>query len=249
MSELKQFSPAPGQLITTWGLFQTSFKFLGRHWQKLIALIVPILLPRFIDQTIRIWLAFKFNQGFILSDFWERFFFYFFPSLTLVSIIISLWGSIALIIFINEDDPYFKVATAYRQGLRLFFSYLWIAILSALIIIGGLILLVIPGIIWAINYSLAIYPLIAENLKGRRALKRSRELVRNYWWPVFFKTINLFLAIILLSLPYVLVNSFTNSPTIAIFNLAYDLIYSFLIIIVSTSYFFYLYQDLRRLKD
>ncbi|HKA18722.1 MAG TPA: serine/threonine-protein kinase [Blastocatellia bacterium] len=48
----------------------------------------------------------------------------------------------------------------------------------------GLILLVIPGVIMFINYSLASPVVMMEGLKGRAALKRSKALVKRCWRSV-----------------------------------------------------------------
>jgi hypothetical protein len=48
----------------------------------------------------------------------------------------------------------------------------------------GLILLVIPGVIMFINYSLASPVVMMEGLKGRAALKRSKILVKRCWRSV-----------------------------------------------------------------
>ena len=48
----------------------------------------------------------------------------------------------------------------------------------------GLLLLLIPGVIMFINYSLAAPVVMMEGLKGRAALKRSKALVRRCWRSV-----------------------------------------------------------------
>lgn len=63
-------------------------------------------------------------------------------------------------------------------GWRTFWPVLWVAILRGLIIAGGLLLLVIPGIIWALRYSLAVQAAAIEGKKGMAALHRSADLTR-----------------------------------------------------------------------
>ena len=48
----------------------------------------------------------------------------------------------------------------------------------------GILLLVVPGVIMFINYSLAAPVVMMEGLKGRAALKRSKALVRRCWRSV-----------------------------------------------------------------
>lgn len=57
-------------------------------------------------------------------------------------------------------------------------------ILAAAAIIGGTILFIIPGIIFATWFSFVSYAVVDEGLSGTDALKRSRELVRGRFWEV-----------------------------------------------------------------
>ncbi len=66
--------------------------------------------------------------------------------------------------------------TAYAHGLRHLLPVLWVAILRTLLIAAGLLLLVVPGIIWASRYSLAVQVALLEEKRGLAAFRRSREL-------------------------------------------------------------------------
>lgn len=66
-----------------------------------------------------------------------------------------------------------------------FWSYLGLSLLTALFVLLWMLLLIIPGIVYAVFYSFASYVLFFEGLKGRAALKRSIEIVKGYFWPVF----------------------------------------------------------------
>jgi hypothetical protein len=82
---------------------------------------------------------------------------------------------------------------SYRYGFRRFGSVLWISILVGLIVLGGLILLVIPGIIFAVFLAVSIPALVIENRRGTDALGRSWNLVKGSWWHVFGTVIVAFL--------------------------------------------------------
>tara|TARA_Y100000739_G_scaffold211488_1_gene202832 strand:+ start:839 stop:1501 length:663 start_codon:yes stop_codon:yes gene_type:complete len=58
--------------------------------------------------------------------------------------------------------------------------------LTVLIIIAGYLLLIIPGIIWAYQYSM-VYYIIADDPKcgGNEALVRSREMMYGHKWKMF----------------------------------------------------------------
>lgn len=68
---------------------------------------------------------------------------------------------------------------------RLFFYYLGGVLLYSLIVLGGLILFVIPGIVWAITYQYVPYLIIDRKLSPLEALKKSREITRGNRWELF----------------------------------------------------------------
>ena len=70
-----------------------------------------------------------------------------------------------------------------RFGLRRLGSVIWVSILFGLGLFAGLLLLVVPGIFVTVAWSIATPVLLAENLRGSRAIRRSRALVRGRWWP------------------------------------------------------------------
>lgn len=141
----------------------------------------------------------------------------------------------AMIILIKNN--YSSAKESFDQSKKYFWSYVWISILSTVIIGLWSILLIIPGIIFAIYYLIYNYTFFFEDLKGMNALKRSKELVSGYWWAVFGRVLfigvlagvlNILLALPLSSMPeksasYVTYNAFINiiwaliSPVIIIF--------------------------------
>ena len=78
-----------------------------------------------------------------------------------------------------------NIKESYRVGYKMFWPVLWVAVLRALIIIGGLILLIVPGIIWGLQYSLATQVAVVEGKRGREALRRSKELTKGRMLEMF----------------------------------------------------------------
>lgn len=73
---------------------------------------------------------------------------------------------------------------SYRYGFRRFGSVLLVSFLAGLIILVGLILLIIPGVIFAVLLAVAIPALVIENKRGTDALSRSWNLVKGSFWHV-----------------------------------------------------------------
>ncbi|MCI0532774.1 hypothetical protein L0Y49_00985 [bacterium] len=88
-----------------------------------------------------------------------------------------------------------KIALAFVDGKRasysdlfslphLFFRYFFALILYALIVLGGLILLIIPGIIWGLQFSLYQYAIVDESRGIIDSLKRSSDMTRGAKWDL-----------------------------------------------------------------
>lgn len=80
-------------------------------------------------------------------------------------------------------DPV-DVKASYQWGMRKIGPVMWISILSGLIVFGGFLLFIIPGIIFAVFLTVAIPALVVENQRGTGALSRSWNLVKGSWWFV-----------------------------------------------------------------
>lgn len=73
---------------------------------------------------------------------------------------------------------------ALREAARRWHSLLWLFFLSGLLTAIGFLLCVLPGVWLLVSWFAAPVVLMHEGLKGRRALGRSRWLVRPRFWPV-----------------------------------------------------------------
>ncbi len=67
----------------------------------------------------------------------------------------------------------------------LFFKYLFGSILYVLVFFGGLILLIIPGIIWAIKFQFFSYFIVDKRVGPIEALKRSAVITKDAKWDLF----------------------------------------------------------------
>jgi hypothetical protein len=62
---------------------------------------------------------------------------------------------------------------------------LWVTILGTVLATLALVLFVVPGVYLFVCWIIAVPVVLLEDQRGRRALKRSRQLVRGRWWPTF----------------------------------------------------------------
>ncbi len=121
------------------------------------------------------------------------------------------WGQTALLYAIKDSEEGIGMREAYRRGWDKILSYWWVTILAVCIILGGLFLLIIPGIIFAVWFSFALFVLVSEDTKGMNALLKSREYVRGKWWGVFWRLLSITILGILVSvIPTLIVDAFGN---------------------------------------
>ena len=76
----------------------------------------------------------------------------------------------------------------------LFFKYLFGSILYGLIVVGGMILLIIPGIIWGIKFQFFSCFIVDKGVGPIEALKRSSAITKGAKWDLFL--FNLLLGLI-----------------------------------------------------
>lgn len=103
-------------------------------------------------------------------------------ALMLALIIFGAWCQIALIYSVDKSDM--SVRRALTETRTMIPSYYLVSILIGLMVLGGLILLVIPGIYIALALSLTMFVLILEREKGLNALIKSREYARGNMWRI-----------------------------------------------------------------
>jgi uncharacterized membrane protein len=123
--------------------------------------------------------------------------------LGLVGIIFSIivrigYTKIFLRIHDGETPKFVEIFEEYRT----FWRYLGTCILTFLTVIGGLILLIIPGIFWAVRFSLAPLIVIDTKMGPKTSMKESYAITKGKFWKLllFWITIGLFnlLGLILL---------------------------------------------------
>jgi hypothetical protein len=73
---------------------------------------------------------------------------------------------------------------SYRYGFKRLGSVILVSLLVGLILLGGFILLIIPGIIFLVFLAVTIPALVVENKRGTDALGRSWNLVKGAFWHV-----------------------------------------------------------------
>lgn len=105
----------------------------------------------------------------------------------LIMIFVYLVGQVACYRIIAEGYLGRKVGAAesLRHAARYLFPTILVSILFIIVVGAGTIALIIPGIWLFTALSLSYAALLVEDRRGTKALRRSMDLVKGRWWPVF----------------------------------------------------------------
>lgn len=167
------------------GAFEILSQALKIYQQRKLTIWGIMIIPSLISFAVSVFVpTTMYNLKEALFSFdWTKIwrFLFMFLILGLVILISQIWGQIALIYAIKDEQEKIGTIEAYRRGRTKILPYLWVSILVGIITFIGFILLVIPGIIFFIWFILALYVLIVEDLRGMKALSKSREYVHGYW--------------------------------------------------------------------
>lgn len=163
---------------STWGIFKEAFQLYKAHLGAIIALAS---LPAVIYLVSEVLLASDEMQlaGGLAS---------------LAYAVSSIIAILILMMILVGQSSSFK--DAYRGGLRLFVPLLLIGLLSTFAVLGGAVLLIIPGIYVGILLSMWTYVLISENKRDIGGLVQSWYLVKGSWWGVFKNQLLLLLGLL-----------------------------------------------------
>ncbi len=103
--------------------------------------------------------------------------------------IFSLWSQVTIFMAIVKPSETLTFVDWYKKSWKYIWSYSWLIFLSGIIILSGILLFIVPGIIFSIWFSMGIYVLMDKHLKGMSALQYSYELVSGHWFAVFWRCI------------------------------------------------------------
>lgn len=168
-----------------------------------------------------------------------------FVALTAVAVA-SLLSSIALVLAI-ADRSIGTWQQAYTASIPHFGSYLFVSILSGLVIALGFILLIVPGIIFAVWYVFSYFTVLIEGKKGTAALRASKTLSSGRFMAVLGRLVVLLLIYMGCSILISIVVSILPIPK------AIAEIFSNVLGLVITpfgfAYLYELYLDLRSVSE
>lgn len=132
--------------------------------------------------------------------------------LFVVAIFLALWFAMSMIFYVSRNSE--GLSAAMHYALRRVHSYLWIAILADLIVQFGNMLLIIPGIVFAVWFSFSAFVLAQEDTRGLNALLKSKEYVRGKWWQVFGTLIVLMFGVAVIIIACAIISRLNPTPSV-----------------------------------
>jgi len=145
-------------------------------------------------------------------------------------------GWMSASIFTHICNPKLGILAALNQGRKQLWAFATLLLLLGLFLTGGALLLILPGILFAVWFCFCHYVLAEEGLRGLQALERSRQLVRGHWWAVFGR----FTLLLLIALSISLLTA-----RLPVIGAALNFAFSLLLTPFALIYYYLLYQDLK----
>jgi hypothetical protein len=173
-------------LKTATEIISESFQLYKKHWREFTPFILILFIPHFILSSLgtiflylEIWLpaSASFTNIIILV-------------IAVAVAVLSIWASIGFTktIYAAITNQPINWKVDFSNSSKLILPTILTTILTVLIILGGTLLLIIPGIIFTVWYSFFYYALILDNKKGLDALSASKTLVVGRWWSILWRT-------------------------------------------------------------
>lgn len=105
------------------------------------------------------------------------------------SYLVQIWATIIFVLLLDAalDKRELNVRNFSLDAVRKFLPVLIVVALTGLAILGGFIIFIIPGVIFAVWFAFAYYEAVLNNAKGREALKKSRALVTGRFFAVLWR--------------------------------------------------------------
>lgn len=96
---------------------------------------------------------------------------------------LGAWGHLVYVAL--ALDRSLEFGDAWRDTRGLIGAYWWVMGLVFFLVLGGVFLFLLPGILFSVWFSFALFVLVGGGARGMNALAASRDLFRGRFWPVF----------------------------------------------------------------
>lgn len=102
------------------------------------------------------------------------------------TIVYFTWLPIASIFILDHKDR-LSLGELFRKSKPLLFPYFLLSLFVGLLVLGGWVFLVIPGIIISLLFVFVSFVFVLEDKRGTTTLKRSYQMVKENFWTVLLR--------------------------------------------------------------
>jgi len=159
-------------------------------------------------------------------------------------------ASISILLYIKNAYKGDTKKLYHSESEKYFWPYLGISLMTFIFVLLWSFLLIIPGIVFSIFYTFALYVFIFEGKRDIEAIRRSKNLVKNYFWPVLLRIALVAIVFIILFSILEIPLSFVSEESV--FFSIWNIILQIIALIVSPLSIIYLskiYKNLVKIKD
>jgi len=175
-------------LIKSLDIIKQSLILYKNNWRKFVPFLILLLVPTIIISVLAagsLYLSAIVPSSILISSLIVL-------AVIAASIIFTIWATIVLNKVMHNclgEKTTKEWREAFSENNHLVWPVIATSIIVFLIVLGGTILLVIPGIIFSVWYVFVFYTVIFENKKGMEALAVSKKLVTGRWWSILWRLI------------------------------------------------------------
>lgn len=175
------------QPILLGALFSAAWEAFIKHWKSIVLLTLMVALPlNLLGSIANTQIANTVENTQDLTNLFNQ---NFGASLGIAIILLSLAGvliplGIVAIFRAEEEGKTLSAQEALQQAISHWGAGLITGIVMAILLIGLVILLVVPAIIFGVYWAFALYVVMHDDLRGMAALKESQRIIKGYWWKV-----------------------------------------------------------------
>lgn len=162
----------------SWGLYTKNFRRLGVF---MFFMFIPTVILSALG-ILGIYLDSLLPNSAMLSNIVLLFLFF-------VSVIFTLWTGIALAHEIKQllEGGGASWKQLYNTTTHLIWPSIYTSILVGLVVLGGSLLFIIPGVIFTVWYAFSNYAVIFDEKRGLSAMRASKGLVVGQWWGMLWR--------------------------------------------------------------
>jgi len=251
------------KIIGTKELIKSTVSDFRRNWQKFAYLLLIPLIISFLISLSSFALKY-FSVSYPLP--WPAMalgFLVFFAVMIAVGVlyVLTYISEFLLLKDFSQEVSFRNLRAWYGRAKPFFWIFLAVSIIYCVLSLLGLILLIVPGLIFMVSYSMTVYAVVFEDHKFEGAFGRSRELVKGYWWAVFGRFMAggtlAYIAYIIIGgiysgIVWLIFLALQITPSRESFSVMYDFLALFIGLVagpLSMIYTYRIYRSLRETKN